>query len=72
MRSQMRMRFLIGLIAASIPVVAGTSSALAQREDERYLHLEQMRPPVASPLMQRASCQPLRRASTTRASRGPH
>ena len=49
MRSQMRVRFLIGLIAASIPVVAGTSSALAQREDERYLHLEQMRPPVASP-----------------------
>jgi hypothetical protein len=40
----MRVRFLIGLIAASIPVVAGTSSALAQREDERYLHLEQMRP----------------------------
>jgi hypothetical protein len=66
----MRVRFLIGLLAASIPVVAGASSALAQREDERYLHLEQMRPP-ASPRPRPRSEEPPPRAAPQAGQQAP-
>ena len=66
----MRVRFLIGLLAASIPVVAGASSALAQREDERYLHLEQMRSP-ASPRPRPRSEEPPPRAAPQAGQQAP-